>query len=581
MKAKTNLLCVLMLLGFSSFLVGINTSQAIISKNSNPISLDYGGTAFDHIYGATGHIALAISEEDNLIFTNIAEGIAFIQRDDLTNITIYSEEIGLSDISVHYMAIDKELKLLYIGNLFGVDVLNYTEKPLQAHPVITGITTNYEQSDFISVDPATHYVWIVSQSNGLYVYDPIHDREVDVSGYGVPSKEMFSVDVNTTANLALIGTEDGVIRIDTSTNTSSWITTNQGLPYNFTKEIQACPEIEKVFMGTFHATTKVCGGLSVLFLNNDTIKTFNWTQTPYEPRQIFDIAIDPIRELGYMVSPYKAEAEWGLLIFNSTDLTGIAKSHQGSRGAFGPPTIFGVPETFESVLASVKLDLETHKIYTGSVQRVQEIYFEPPSTATTSNSPIKGLQQNMVGDVNYDPVDEMFYISTLLGLDRVNPYTHNVEPLIQSAGGSGGDVSGELLETVRLFYHNREVYDIVGSSWEFVPDIDFVEYHYVKDIESSVNETILYYCTAAQLGTTITNGSLIIYNRDTKSIIVEDFGYDKSFLQVNRVLKDPNQDMLYVATNHSLIAYNITSFSVDHTIATGDVTALEWINNEL
>ena len=118
--------------------------------------------------------------------------------------------------------------------------------------------------------------------------------------------------------------------------------------------------------------------------------------------------------------------------------------------------------------------------------------FGGTSTATTSNSPIKGLQQNMVGDVNYDPVDEMFYISTLLGLDRVNPYTHNVEPLIQGAGGSGGDVSGELLETARLFYHNREVYDIVGSSWGFVPDIDFVEYHYVKDIEASSNETVLY-----------------------------------------------------------------------------------------
>lgn len=584
MKRKTSLFFVLFILIFSSFLSGVSISDAkekpidykITKNNGSPSS------AFEHIYGASGHIALAIGEEENLIFTNIAEGIAFIQRDDLSNITIYSEEIGLSDQSVQYMAIDTELKLLYIGNLYGVDVLNYTQHPLQAEPIITGVAVNQVQADFISVDPETHYVWIVSQSHGLYVYDPINEIEVDVSGYSIPSLEMYVVDVNTTANLALIGTKQGVLKIDTSTNTSSWITTNQGLPYNFTREIQSCPEEERVFMATFHETTKVCGGLSVLFLNNDTVKNYNWTQTPWEPRQMFDIAVDPVRKLGYIVSPYKQEAECGLLIFNTTDLTGIAKSHQGSRGAFGPPTIFGVPESFEYILGSVKLDLITRNIFVGSVQRIQKIYFEPPSTANTENSPIRGLQHSMIGDVNYDPVDEMFYISNLLGLDRVNPYTHEVEYLIQYAGSSGGDTSGELLETARLFYHNREVYDISSSSWSSVPDIDFVEYGHVKDIEASTNETILYYCTGAQTSGLDGNGSLIIYNRDTSFIKVEDFGYNKSELQVNRVLEDPNEDILYVATNKALIAYNRTDFTILHTIDSNvDVRSLEWINNEL
>ena len=90
MKEKIGLFSILMLLGISIFLPGINTVIALDNTSLEPNTLNNGDTAFDHIYGAAGHIALAIDEEENLIFTNIAEGLAFIQRDDLTNITIYS-----------------------------------------------------------------------------------------------------------------------------------------------------------------------------------------------------------------------------------------------------------------------------------------------------------------------------------------------------------------------------------------------------------------------------------------------------------------------------------------------------------
>ncbi len=31
---------------------------------------------FDHIFGPPGHVALAVAEDDNLVFTNAPEGLA-------------------------------------------------------------------------------------------------------------------------------------------------------------------------------------------------------------------------------------------------------------------------------------------------------------------------------------------------------------------------------------------------------------------------------------------------------------------------------------------------------------------------
>ncbi|GAH72025.1 unnamed protein product, partial [marine sediment metagenome] len=268
----------------------------------------------EHIIGAVGHIALAISEEDNLIFTQAPEGLAFVQRDDLSNQTYYSDEIGLSDVSIHKIAIDKELKLLYIGYLMGVDVLNYSKMPLQAQPILSSVLANMVLTDFIKVDPITHYVWITTQSDGVFVYNPISGLFVDTLGYNLPSPSVgiVTVDVNSTINKVYLGTEQGVFVLDTLTNASSWLTTNEGLPYNYTKVIKSCPEVDKIFMSTFNIATGRCGGLSVLFLNG-TIKNYNWTDnTPgIYPRVIYDIALDPIRELGYIASPYSTSAEYG------------------------------------------------------------------------------------------------------------------------------------------------------------------------------------------------------------------------------------------------------------------------------
>ncbi|MHA1551685.1 MAG: hypothetical protein ACTSQC_07050 [Candidatus Heimdallarchaeaceae archaeon] len=590
MKRKSNVLLLLVLFIATSFLAGIADTNALTNNPIDVVSnLNDDSDAFEHIIGAVGHTALAISEEDNLIFTQAPEGLAFIQRDDLSNQTYYSEEIGLSDVSISKIAIDKELKLLYIGYLMGVDVLNYSEMPLQAYPILGSVLANMVLTDFIKVDPVTHYVWITTQSDGVFVYDPISGIFVDTSGYNLPSPSVgiVTVEVNSTINKVYLGTEQGVFVLDTLTNTSSWITTNEGLPYNYTKVIKSCPEADKIFMSTFNIATERCGGLSVLFLSNDTIKNYNWTDnTPdINPRVIFDITLDPIRELGYIASPYSPSAEYGLLIFNTTDMTGIAKSDVGGSPSFGLTRISGSPDDFEGVLGSIELDEETRDVFVGSVRRIQKIYFLPPITATTESSPLRGLQQEAATDVNYDPIDDKFYVSTLLGLDRVDPYTHQIEYLISGAGASGGDTSGELLVNARLFYHNREVYDIAAGTWSSMNIIlpEITEYNYIKDILSSENETILYYATGTEHLGLDANGSLLIFNRDTNFLHIEDFGFNKSELHVNRVLEDPNRDVLYVATNEYLILFNLTTLTEIKRFGGGlwDIRSLEWINERL
>ncbi|MHA1259603.1 MAG: hypothetical protein ACTSRO_08185 [Candidatus Heimdallarchaeaceae archaeon] len=133
MKEQSFVMLVLFLFLSAGSLPGINTSALLDNHNSHNYTFENGETtAFDHLYGSPGQTSLAISEEDNLIFTNAYEGIAFIQLDDLTNQTIYKDEIGLTDVQVANLEVDSDLKLLYVGSVFGVDVLNYTEKPLNA-----------------------------------------------------------------------------------------------------------------------------------------------------------------------------------------------------------------------------------------------------------------------------------------------------------------------------------------------------------------------------------------------------------------------------------------------------------------
>ncbi|MHA1667102.1 MAG: hypothetical protein ACTSUR_00485, partial [Candidatus Heimdallarchaeaceae archaeon] len=329
MKEQSFVYLVLFLFLSAGLLTGINTSALLDNHNSHNYTLENGETtAFNHLYGSPGQTSLAISEEDNLIFTNAYEGIAFIQLDDLNNQTIYKDEIGLTDVQVANLEVDSDLKLLYVGSVFGVDVLNYTEKPLNATPLLTGIAMNFEIGDFIDIDPATHYAWIVSQSNGLYVYDPFTEKFADISGYNVPaaSVEMLTVEVNTSAGYAFIGSKQGLYMVDTTTNTTYWFDNTKNLPYNEVKLVKYYPSLMKTFIATFHPSSGICGGMSVLNMSSLSIQNYNWTVNPYNPRAIIDLAVDIDRELGYIASFYFDNAESGFLVFNTTDMTGIAKS---------------------------------------------------------------------------------------------------------------------------------------------------------------------------------------------------------------------------------------------------------------
>ncbi|MHA1199932.1 MAG: hypothetical protein ACTSQF_11440 [Candidatus Heimdallarchaeaceae archaeon] len=596
MKRRFTLIFLTVLFVSTSLISGVSVFSLQNDYNDNQISLNANGdTAFEHIYGPPGHVALAVSEVDNLIFTNAPEGLALIQRDNLTNQTVYKDEIGLTDVQIQNLEIDTDLKLLYIGSVQGVDVLNYTDTPLTAIPILTGVATNFELGDFIDVDPYTHYVWIVTQSHGLYVYDPINNRSVDVSGYNppAPSVKMLTVDVNSSESFAYIGTSVGVYEIDISENKTTWYTTSQGLPNDYSKLVKYYPSLGKIFVATFNETTSICDGLSVIFTDNDTIITYPYTATtPYYSRSILDLVCDTEEELGFIVSPYSTNAEFGMLVFNTTDMTAVAKSTYGSLpGGYPIATVTGAPYPIEGMLASIRLDSITRKLIIGTIQRIQVVDYTQPTTAITEQTDILGIAHNMATDVNYDPIDGYAYISTLLGLDRIDPTSPtrlnptSVEHLITGIGGAGGDTAGELLVTARLMFHHRYLYDIDTST---VSNMELVlplsEYRYVADISSSYNESLIYYSTAAQNAGIGGNGSMIIYNWELDTYHVENFTEEITTLEVNSVLQDPNRDVLYVGTNTGLILYNLTTLSEIKRFGDAEsweIQSLEWVEGKL
>jgi len=595
MKKKFILLFLTALFVSTSLISGVSVKALENEYNSIGITFNADGeTAFEHIYGPPGHVALAVSEEDNLIFTNAPEGLAVIQRDDISNQTIYKDEIGLTDVQIQNLEIDKELKLLYIGSIQGVDVLNYTEFPLTATPILTGVATNFELGDFIDVDPYTHYVWIVTQSHGLIVYDPLHDRMVDISGYNAPSPtvKMLTVDVNSSESYAYIGTSVGVWELEISENSTKWYTTSQGLPNDFTKIVKYYPILGKIFVVTFEESSNICDGLSVIFTDNDTIRTYNYTQAPYYSRSFLDLVCDTEEELGFLVSPYSTNAECGLLVFNTTSMEAVAKSHIGSLpGGYPITTVTGAPYPIEAMLASIRLDKITGKLIVGTIQRIQVLEYTQPTTAITDQTQIMGLAHNMASDINYDPVDGYAYVSTLLGLDRIdvddplrlNPLS--VEHIITGIGGAGGDTAGELLETARVIYHHRYRYDIVSTTIDNMESIlPLSEYRYVADISSSYNESLIYYSTAAQNAGIGGNGSMIIYNWENGFYHVENFTENITTLEVKTILQDPNRDVLYVGTNTGLILYNLTTLSEIKRFGDGEgweIQSLEWVEENL
>ncbi|OLS33178.1 MAG: hypothetical protein HeimAB125_01300 [Candidatus Heimdallarchaeota archaeon AB_125] len=594
MKNKLTLTILFLMLTSVLFINSSTSNFASIGTNIGDVTtLNVDTPEFDHIYGPPGHVALAISEEDNLIFTNAPEGLALIQLDDLTNQTVYKDEIGLTDVQIQNIEIDKDLKLLYIGSIQGVDVVNYSITPLSATPILTGVATNFELGDFIDVDPFTHYVWIVTQSHGLIVYDPIYDRQVDISGYNAPasSVKMLTVDVNSSESFAFIGTSVGVFKIDISENSTRWYTSSDGLPNDYSRLVKYYPILGKIFVATFNETTNICDGISVIFPDNDTIKTYNYTQAPYYSRSFLDLVCDTEEKLGFAVSPYSTNAESGLLVFNTTSMEAVAKSYYGSGPGYPLTTVTGAPYPIESLLASIRLDSTTRKLIVGTVQRIQKIDYTAPSTAITEQSQILGLAHNMATDVNYDPVDGYAYISTLLGLDRINTtapdrlHPLSVEHLISGIGGAGGDTAGELLVNSRVMYHHRYRYDIVSTTITNMESIlPLGEYRYVADISSSYNESLIYYSTAAQNAGVGGNGSMIIYNWELGTYHVENFTEEITQLEVNSVLQDPDRDVLYVGTNTGLIIYNLTSLSEIKRfgdVENWEIQSLEWIEGKL
>ena len=594
MKNKLTLTILFLMLTSVLFINSSTSNFASIGVNIGDVTtLGVDTPEFDHIYGPPGHVALAISEEDNLIFTNAPEGLALIQLDDLTNQTVYKDEIGLTDVQIQNIEIDKDLKLLYIGSIQGVDVVNYSITPLSATPILTGVATNFELGDFIDVDPFTHYVWIVTQSHGLIVYDPIYDRQVDISGYNAPasSVKMLTVDVNSSESFAFIGTSVGVFKIDISENSTRWYTSSDGLPNDYSRLVKYYPILGKIFVATFNETTNICDGISVIFPDNDTIKTYNYTQAPYYSRSFLDLVCDTEEKLGFAVSPYSTNAESGLLVFNTTSMEAVAKSYYGSGPGYPLTTVTGAPYPIESLLASIRLDSTTRKLIVGTVQRIQKIDYTAPSTAITEQSQILGLAHNMATDVNYDPVDGYAYISTLLGLDRINTtapdrlHPLSVEHLISGIGGAGGDTAGELLVNSRVMYHHRYRYDIVSTTITNMESIlPLGEYRYVADISSSYNESLIYYSTAAQNAGVGGNGSMIIYNWELGTYHVENFTEEITQLEVNSVLQDPDRDVLYVGTNTGLIIYNLTSLSEIKRfgdVENWEIQSLEWIEGKL
>jgi hypothetical protein len=58
------------------------------------------------------------------------------------------------------------------------------------------------------------------------------------------------------------------------------------------------------------------------------------------------------------------------------------------------------------------------------------------------------------------------------------------------------------------------------------------------------------------------NGSLIIYNWQTGNYSVHDLGYDRTDLELNEDLHDPTREVLYIATNKSLVMFNLTTREV-------------------
>jgi len=594
MKKKLTLVTLFLMLSSILFINSSNLNLAIFeSSKDNAITFNVDTPEFDHIFGPPGHVALAISEEDNLIFTNAPEGLALIQLDDLTNQTVYTDEIGLTDVQIQNIEIDKDLKLLYIGSVQGVDVVNYSITPLAATPILTGVATNFELGDFIDVDPFTHYVWIVTQSHGLIVYDPINDRQVDISGYNppAPSVKMLTVDVNSSESFAFIGTSVGVYKIDISENSTRWYTTSDGLPNDYSRIVKYYPILGKIFVATFNESTNICDGLSVIFADNDTIKTYTYTQTPYYLRSFLDLVCDTEEKLGFLVSPYSTNAESGLLVFNTTSMDAVAKSYYGSLPGYPLTTVTGAPYPIESMLASIRLDSITRELIIGTVQRIQKIDYSAPSTAITEQTQILGLAHNMATDVNYDPVDGYAYISTLLGLDRIDPTDPDrlnpltVEHLISGIGGAGGDTAGELLVNARLMFHHRYMYDIDTSTTTNIELIlPLSEYRYVSDISSSYNESLIYYSIAAQNAGVGGNGSMIIYNWELGTYHVENFTEEITQLEVNSIMQDPDRDVLYVATNTGLILYNLTSLSEIKRfgdVENWEIQALEWVDGKL
>ncbi len=523
-------------------------------------------TAFSTIYGSPGHTALAISEEDNVIFTNSHKGLAVIQLDDLTNRSDYGIEIGLSESHIIGLAIDIELKLLYIETIISLDVLNYSRIPYEVEFIAhIGLgSLGFSTAHNMYVDPSTHYLWVAAPDTGLYIYDPINEKQVDHTEFDIPSDGLLAIDQDEDNEIFYFGSTSGIYALNTTTNTTTHFSTDDGMAYNFTRLVKHSPEYNRLFFHTVDDSEEMSlsGGLSVIFLNNNTVHNYTLTTGDFNPMFVSSLVLDPLRDYGYVASFYTPNAECGLYIFNITTMQGITRSQHGAGSSTLP--FLDTDPYIEGLLATSALINSTREIVIGTVRRIQILDFDPEGTSNLTQSPIEGLAHNIASDVNYDPQEDKLFISTLLGLNRVDPHTKHIELLIE-APGSGGSTAGELLIADRLMFHHRYQYNITAGNYSEL-SLPFDEYGHIKDISSSPNDTLIYYSVGSKdpyQSPGGSNGSLIIYNRITENYTVHNFGFNKSLLTVEKTLHDPSDDLLYVATNLGLVIFNLETLEVE------------------
>jgi ligand-binding sensor domain-containing protein len=250
--------------------------------------------------------SLAFDSVNNRLYVGTMKGLSIIDIESLA-ITNLSPSDGLVGNNIHGLALDYSRQTVYIGlsGGYGISTYNWSSGELGSfYPENSPVVLCVEE---LIYDSTSDCLFIGTDPDGLFIHNLTTGTSINRTNiHGLPSKQIFSLELDKEDNMLYVGTLAGLAIYDIKNDSFKVRNTSDGLAENHVFGLELDQEHRVLYLGTW------CPELSAYDITNDRFINYDTGDSKYGDG-IGDMA------LNYAASLLYAGTGWdGLYIFDTS-----------------------------------------------------------------------------------------------------------------------------------------------------------------------------------------------------------------------------------------------------------------------